>query len=113
MIELLKSAMTIATERATASSQLWKRPCFIMSAHLTTTSAGAGTASLVDGHTTNGDVILDLSAPASSVDHRIFQYPIYCDQGLYASLGSNVTSIIVQLRHARDLRVPKTKKSKR
>ena len=113
MIDLLKKAMTLNFRRATSSAQLYKRPCFLISANLVAGAGGAATATLYDGHTTNGDVILDLSAPASTADDRTFPFPIYCDQGLYASLGSNVTSVIVQLRHARDLGTPKRKRSKK
>lgn len=103
MEEFFRECKTFNFERATVSKQLSKAPAFLFSAHLTSGGGGAGTGTLYDGHTTNGNAKVDLSAPVNSSDPRTFIPPIYFDQGIYFGAGSNVTSIIVTIRRVRDL----------
>jgi hypothetical protein len=90
------------TERMTADGQAYGKPAFLYAAHLTANTSGAATATIKDGHSTAGEVKVDLAALTSSKDNRNFDPPIYCKRGIYVDVGENVTSVIVHFLPTKD-----------
>lgn len=104
MFEFLRLTKSFSFERATVSGRLSTQPAMVFAAHLVAGAAGPATAALYDGHMEAGEPKVDLSAPTSGSDPRTFVPPIYFDRGVYLSVGSNVTSVIVMMRMTRDLK---------
>jgi len=81
----------------TASQALSHVPCELVSVVLVAT--GATTDSTVyNGTTAEGAVVFKLVANAAITRPVRFPVPIYCPNGLYVEVGSNVAGILVQWR---------------
>ena len=106
MLELLKLSKTFTHKRLTASGLIISGPALVFSAHLVAGTGGAATAAIYDSHGVFGQPVIDLSAIQSSTDVRVFIPPIYFDQGVYGTLGSNVTSLSIHLRKTRNINRP-------
>lgn len=89
-------------ELVAADKKVCNGPCFLYGAALVSTTGGASTAVIRDGHDTSGDPAVDLAALTSSNDPRMFDPPIYLKKGLFVDIGSNVTSVLVHFLRARD-----------
>jgi hypothetical protein len=72
-------------------------PCELVFAELDPKAAGAD-ATLYNGTNTTGKKIVGIQASAKTNRHFKPKVPIYCNKGLYVSIGSNVTGVLVQWR---------------
>lgn len=113
MQDFIRLCKTCTFRRETESALISSGPALVFSAHLVAGSAGAATAALHDGHTDNGAIKVNLSAPANGADARTFVPPIWFDQAIHLEMGENVTSVFVVMRQTRDLQRPKQKSTLR
>lgn len=102
MENLLKICKQAFALRVTSSRVVSKGPAYLFSAHLVADDSGAATSAVLDGHSEDGDPMVDMAAPQSSIDARIFVPPLYFDKGIYVDVGLNVTSVLLQYRQTRD-----------
>ena len=103
MEEFLDLIKQFAKRRLTQSGQVSTTPAFLVSAHLVADSGGTATAAIYDSQGANGDPEVDLSAPSSGVDPRVFIPPLYFNKGIYLSCGSHVTSVLLHYRNTGDI----------
>lgn len=103
MEEFLKLVKEFTRLRLTTSGRGNDKPAYLFSAHLVADSGGTATASIYDSQGVFGDPLVNLSAPQSSVDPRIFFPPLYFDKGIYVDFGPHVTSILLQFRQTKDI----------
>jgi len=96
MEEFLKWIKECSHMRVTADTLINPGPAYVIAVHLVAAAGGAATALIYNGHGTGGEAKIDLSAPPSSSDPRLFWPPLYFDKGIYIDVGSNVTSVLIQ-----------------
>lgn len=59
-------------------------------------SAAGGDATLYQGQDAgSGDVLGSFKGAANVSNPVMFPRPVYCDRGLYLSIGSNITNVIL------------------
>ena len=85
----------IQWELLAADRLLSSKPCWLHSAFLVV-SAASTDSYLYDGHDTGGKKIIVLEAALATTYAFKPPKPLYCKQGLYVDVGSNVTAIFVQ-----------------
>lgn len=81
----------------TADRVLSHNSCELVAARLVASAASGGTT-LYDGENANGVPITELVTSAAGSDSFEPPVPIYCDRGLYASVGTNAIGVLVQWR---------------
>jgi len=79
----------------TADAQVCPQPCWLHGAYLVVSAAGSDSY-LYDGHGTGGEKIVTLESAVATGHPFTPPKPIYCKQGLYLDVGTNVTGIFVQ-----------------
>lgn len=85
----------VASKYVTADELLSPRPCWLHYACLVVSAASTDSA-LYDGHNTTGDLIITLeSAAVTNLEFRPAK-PVYCKQGLFVDVGTNVSGVFVQ-----------------
>jgi hypothetical protein len=82
----------------TANRLLTDRECELIYACLVPSAAGAD-VTLYDGENTTGDTVVTIEHAAKTSHPFNPRRPIYCRKGLYVSLGTNVTGVLVLWRH--------------
>ena len=87
---------------AAADVKGYAGPCFLSAAHLTAGTGGAATAIIRDGHNTDAEAKVYMSALTSANDLRQFNPPLYFKRGLDLDVGSNVTSLLVHFLPERE-----------
>ena len=85
-----------ATERVTASRQVVLTPSWLYSAVLVSDDAGRADAAIYDGHNTGEEVKVDITALDGDTKQLTFYPPLFMKKGIYVSVGSHVTSVVVQ-----------------
>ena len=106
MEEFLKLIKEFTYKRLIASGLVNDMETYLFSAHLVADSGGTATALIYDGQSASDKPIVDLSAPQSSVDRRVFVPPLYFYKGLHVEFGSHVTSVLLIFRQTRDIEPP-------
>ena len=79
----------------TADRLLAEKACWLHWAYLVV-SASTTDSAMYDGHDTSGRKIADLKSAVVTNHEFSPPKPIYCQQGLYVDVGSNVSGIFVQ-----------------
>jgi len=102
MQEFLELCKTFARHRFTASGPVNQTPAFLFSAHLVAGSGGIATATLHNGQGAATEALVDLTAPQGLADPRYFVPPIYFDRGIYLTLGTHATALLLQFRQLGD-----------
>lgn len=87
-------------EFVTADKVVAEGPCEINRLHLVPSGASTGTA-VYDGASTEGTKIIGLVAATRTTHHTPFVPPIYCGQGIYIDIGTNVEGVLIQYRRLR------------
>lgn len=90
----------VAWEWVTGTKLLSTGPCELLSAYLVV-SAASTDSYLYEGTNTNGRIIVTLEASFPTGGQFRPAEPVYCRNGLYAVVGTNVTGIFVQWRELR------------
>ena len=88
----------LVIRRVTENAVVLARPCSLCFISITAGSGGPATAIVRNGSDGNAEAILDLGAPTSSMAHGEFQRPLYFSRGIFLEVGSNVTSVLVQVK---------------
>jgi hypothetical protein len=83
----------------TADRRLADKPCWLHWAYLVVSSASTNSA-LYDGEDTNGNKITDLKSAAVTGHEFKPPQPLFCRQGLYVDVGTNVSGILVEYEMA-------------
>jgi len=85
----------IVSDVISADRLLSSEPCLLWGAVILCSVAG-GDATIYDGHdAVSGKPVLPLKAGANASIPVPLVQPIFCGQGLYVDIGSNVTSLTV------------------
>ena len=82
----------------TASELLCPVACDFISAHLVPDAAGTATATIYDGESTSGDIIIRVRTAVSRHCDLEPPVPIYCRRGLYIEIITNTRGVLVQWR---------------
>jgi hypothetical protein len=91
-----EQARAIHTERITASQIVSRVPALVFGMALSASSVGPATASVYDGHGTSESICMDLAAITGHTDLREFNPPVWFRKGIYVTIGSNVTSVVIR-----------------
>ena len=74
-------------------------PVLLLNAQLVASSAGASTATLYEGGSTDGRIIAILSAPTSEMSPPFPGAPIFCERGIYLDAGANASGVFLAWDH--------------
>lgn len=80
----------------TATGQVFEGEGYVSTVSIVSDGAGATTATLYDGHSTNGVVKLPMRALINAARPYNFDPPMVIKQGLYLSTGSNLGGVTIQ-----------------
>lgn len=84
-------------EWLTADKKLSDGPAELVHVHQVATAATTGVTAY-NGRSASGKIIVNCASNTFNNNHFDPTVPIYCDQGIYITIGTNTTGVLVQWR---------------
>jgi hypothetical protein len=94
-MDKLVSAAISEVRVLTASDLVCAEPAYICCLIITANASGVATANIYDGFSTAGKLLLPMASLQYFMNNVNFIVPIYCSNGIYVEVGSNVQGITV------------------